>query len=208
MVHVIGSPVSESESVDELAFKVFIKALEILGGPRRLVEYRNLTWVPSLMAAAYAVVLHDKKMKTYEEIAAYLGLSKQTVERMLRADPAEVLKKISGEWEGEKFDEHIAGGLAKEAWRRLKEGEEIGLAIVPSRKVLEAAGGPVWAVLTLTRIKGVDFPVNSPEELRERLRGIEIDGKDAADLLDRVEYPIRSPAELLKKLREAARQSG
>ncbi len=204
MVQVITAPTTERETVDELAFKVFIKALEILGGPRRLIEYRNLTWVPSLMAASYAVVLHDKQMKTYEEIAAQLGLSKQTVERMLRADPAEVMKKVSGEWEGEKFDEHIAGGLAKEAWRRLKEGEEINLAVVPSKNVLEAAGGPVWAVLTLTRIKGIDFPIKSPEELKERLRGIEIHGKDATELLERLEYPIRSPAELLRKLRTAA----
>jgi len=204
MVRVISAPATDRETVDELAFKVFIKALEILGGPRRLIEYRNLTWVPSLMAASYAVVLHDKQMKTYEEIAAQLGLSKQTVERMLRADTKEVMKKISGEWEGEKFDEHIAGGLAKEAWRRLKEGEEISLTVIPSRNVLEAAGGPVWAVLTLTRIKGVDFPIRSPEELRERLRGIEIDGRPAEELVEELEYPIRSPAELLRKLKAAA----
>jgi len=203
MVHVLGGPAGEMESVDELAFRVFIKALEILGGPRRLIEYRNLTWVPSLMAASYAVVMHDKQMKTYDEIAAHLGLSKQTVERMLRADPKEVMKKISGEWEGEKFDEHIAGGLAKEAWRRLKEGEEINLAITPSRKVLEAAGGPVWAVLTLTRIKGLDFPVDSPDPLIERLKGIEVDGKPMEEILRSLEYPIRSPAELLRKIRRA-----
>lgn len=204
MVRVISAPTTERETVDELAFKVFIKALEILGGPRRLIEYRNLTWVPSLMAASYAVVLHDKQMKTYEEIAVQLGLSKQTVERMLRADTSEVMKKISGEWEGEKFDEHVAGGLAKEAWRRLKEGEEISLGVIPSKNVLEAAGGPVWAILTLTRIKGVDFPIRSPEELRERLRGIEIDGKPAEELVEELEYPIRSPAELLRKLKAAA----
>ncbi len=205
MVRVIGAPVTE-ESVDELAFRVFIKALEILGGPRRLIEYRNLTWVPSLMAASYAVVLYDKGMKTQDEIAEFLGISKQTVQRILRADPKEVMKKIQGEVE-EKLDEHIAGGLAKEAWNRLKAGEEISLALLPSKKVLEAAGGPTWAVLVLTRIKGLDFPVNSPEELKERLRGIDINGKDAAELLEKIEYPVRSPAELLHKLKKASTQA-
>ncbi len=202
MVRVIGAPVSE-ENIDELAFKVFIKALEILGGPRKLIEYRNLTWVPSLMAASYAVVLYDKALKTQDEIAEMLGISKQTVQKILRADPREVMKKIMGEIEG-KLDEHIAGGLAKEAWNRLKAGEEISLALLPSKRVLEAAGGPVWAVLVLTRIKGVDFPINSPEDLKERLSGIDINGKDAAELLEKLEYPIRSPAELLHKLKKAS----
>lgn len=201
MVKVITSP-TEEVSVDELAFKVFIKALELLGGPRKLVEYRNLTWVPSLMAASYAVVLRDKKMMTADEIAEFLGLSTQTVKRILSADPEAVMKKIRGEIKD--LDDHTAGGLAKEAWNRLKSGEDIQIALESMKATLEAIESPPWAVLVLKRIKGLDFPVTDPETLRERLKGIEIEGKMAEDLVDKLEYPIRSPAELLKKLKRAA----
>lgn len=201
MVKVITSP-TEEVSVDELAFKVFIKALELLGGPRKLVEYRNLTWVPSLMAASYAVVLRDKKMMTADEIAEFLGLSTQTVKRILSADPEAVMKKIRGEIKD--LDDHTAGGLAKEAWNRLKSGEDIQIALESMKATLEAIESPPWAVLVLKRIKGLDFPVTDPEILRERLKGIEIEGKMAEDLVDKLEYPIRSPAELLKKLKRAA----
>ncbi len=201
MVRIIGEPVEESP-VDELAFKVFVKAIELLGGPRKLVEYRNLTWVPSLMAASYAVVLRDKKAMTAEEIAEFLGLSTQTVKRILSADPEAVMKKVRGEVE--ELDDHTAGGLAKEAWRRIKDGEDIHIALDSMRKTLEAVEAPPWAVLVLRRIKGLDFPVTDPNELRDRLRGIEVNGSPAEELVERLSYPIRSPAELLKELKRAS----
>ena len=201
MVKVITAP-SEEIPVDELAFKVFIKAIELLGGPKRLVEYRNLTWVPSLMAAAYAVVLRDKKGMTIEEIARELGLSTNTVKRILSADPEAVMKKIRGEIE--ELDEHVAGGLAKEAWRRIKEGEDLKISLDSLRSGLEAIEAPPWAVLVLKRIRGLDFPVTDPSQLKSRLSGIEINGKPAEELVDRLNYPIRSPAELLKELKKAS----
>ncbi len=195
---VINAPVA-TESLDDMAFKVFIKSLEILGGPRKLVEYRNLTWVPSLMAAAYAVVLHDKG-KTAEEIAEFLGMTKQTIKRMLSADPNEVMAKLRGE-ELEK-DEHTAGGIAKEAWKRLKAGEDINIALASAQRAVEAIG-PAWAVLVLTKIKGIDFPVTDAEELMARLSGIEVNGKPAEEILKKIDYPVRSPAELLHKIKKA-----
>jgi probable regulatory domain-containing protein len=200
-MRVITAPVEEVP-VDELAFKVFVKAIELLGGPRHLVEYRNLTWVPSLMAASYAVVLRDKKMMSSDEIAEFLGLSSQTVKRMLSADPEAVMKKVRGELSD--LDDHTAGGLAKEAWNRLKAGEDIQIAIESTRAALEALESPPWAVIVLKRIKGLDFPINGPEELRERLKGIEINGKDASELLDKLNYPLRSPADLLRELKRAS----
>jgi probable regulatory domain-containing protein len=167
MVVVLNAPV-ESESLDEIAFKVFIKSLELLGGPRKLVEYRNLTWVPSLMAASYAVVLHDRG-KTAEEIAEFLGMTKQTVKRMISADPDEVMAKLRGE--EIETNEHTAGGIAKEAWRRIKAGEDINIALGSAQRAVEAIG-PAWAVLVLTKIRGVDFPVKSAEELKRKLQGI------------------------------------
>ncbi|NPA76898.1 MAG: bacterio-opsin activator [Candidatus Diapherotrites archaeon] len=199
MVVVLDEPVIR-ESVDDQAFKVFIKSLEILGGPRKLVEYRNLTWVPSLMAASYAVVLHDKG-KTAEEIAEFLGMTKQTVKRMLSADPEEVMAKLRGEVM--ETDEHTAGGIAKEAWRRIKAGEDINIAFSTAQRTVEAIG-PAWAVLVLTKIRGVDFPITEPSILLERLKGIEINGKPVEEIIAKIEYPVRSPAELLHKMKKAA----
>ena len=202
---VLTEPVHTSEeSIDELAFKVFIKAIELLGGPRKLVEYRNLTWVPSLMAASYAVVLKDKKMMTYDEIASFIGVSTATVKRMLSADPEAVMKKIRGELE--ELDEHVAGGLAKEAWERIKAGEDIHISIESTRAALEAIESPPWAVIVLKRIKGVDFPVSDPKVLKERLEGVEVNGKPAEELVEKIEYPVMSPADLLKKLKRASEE--
>ncbi len=198
---VTGVPVEEN--VDDLAFKVFIKSIEILGGPRKLLEYRNLTWVPSLMAASYAVVLRDKKMYSAESIARELGLSTATVKKMLSSDPEEVMRRVRGEIPPEEFDEHIAGGLAKEAWRRIKSGEDLGIALPSLRNTAEALEIP-WAVAVLEKLKGFDFPAEGPEDLRERLRGINIEGKDVEELLEHIEYPVNSPAELLRKLKRAA----
>jgi predicted transcriptional regulator len=46
--------------IDQRALRVFLKAIELVGGPRQLVELRRLTWLPSLMEAAYAVVLAEE----------------------------------------------------------------------------------------------------------------------------------------------------
>ncbi|CUS76521.1 hypothetical protein [Candidatus Kryptobacter tengchongensis] len=73
------------EKVDEIVLKVFLKALDIVGGPRKLILYRHLTWVPSLIEACYAVVLKEKFLKTESEIAQILGLTKQTVRNILSA---------------------------------------------------------------------------------------------------------------------------
>jgi predicted transcriptional regulator len=35
--------------IDQRALRVFLKAIELVGGPRQLVELRRLTWLPSLM---------------------------------------------------------------------------------------------------------------------------------------------------------------
>jgi len=48
-------------------------SLESINGLRRLVEYRNLTWLPSLAEATYVVVLKNEAFKTYGEIARELG---------------------------------------------------------------------------------------------------------------------------------------
>jgi len=111
--------------VDREAIRVFLKALEIAGGPRELVRRRHLTWVPSLLEASYAVVLREQG-KTEEEIAATLGLTRPTVRLILRANPELVKRRLEEPLEGE-ARAHVAGGLAQLAFSALKKGEKIDL---------------------------------------------------------------------------------
>lgn len=192
------SPQKEKD-VDTLALRVFLKTIEILGGPRKLVEHRNLTWLPSLMAASYAVVLREEYMKSMESIAKELGIGKQTVGHILGADPEEVMKRINLEEKIEKKRIHIAGGLAKLAYREIKEGrDEKSIHFEISRSIAKSLGAD-WAVHVLTGIRGIDFPANK-EDLLEKLRGYEIEGIKIEEILEKLDYPVRNPAELLRSI--------
>ncbi len=208
---------------DALALRVFLKAIELIGGPRALFEYRNLTWVPSLMEASYAVVLKYEAMKTDDEIAEFLGLTKQTVRNMLSADPELVMMKLKGELESGEVKVHTAGGLAKKAYEEVKKGNDYVSFVAYLceeyiKRPMEAAEsgqpaatcpdiGLVWPVYVLKAIKGMDFPVDESrkEELKERLKGIKVKDVPAEELVDRIEFPIKSPAELLHKLAAAVK---
>ena len=48
-------------SPDTLVLKMFLKAIELLGGLRQLAEYRTLTWLPSIARAVYAKVSRNCK---------------------------------------------------------------------------------------------------------------------------------------------------
>jgi len=200
-MEVIGEP--KGVEVDELAERVFLKAIEIIGGLKQLVEYRNLTWLPSLAKASYAVVYREEAGLTAEEIAEKLGMSKQSVRNMLSADPEEIRKFIEGE--EEEISDHKAGGLAKLAYMKLKERGELERVVTLTNEMLEELG-ILWAGLVLHRVRGVDFPVKK-EELRERLKGIIIKEKPVEELLERLPDEIKTPAELLHLLKEAAESS-
>jgi len=194
---------------DTLALRVFLKALEIIGGPRKLFEYRNLTWIPSLMEASYAVVLKEEGLKTEDEIAEFLGLTKQTVRNMLSADPELVLMKLQGELESKDVKVHTAGGLAKLAYREVKAGNDyVPFVVSVCETFVAKLLGIVWPVEVLTAIKGMDFPLQEEhrEELKSRLAGIKVKDVSATTLIDRIEFPIRNPAELLHKLSEAVKE--
>lgn len=118
MVHEITP---QEVNIDELAMKVFLKALDIAGGPRKLIEHRNLTWVPSLIEASYAIVLHNEQKKTAAQIAQFLGITEQTARNILRADEEAVKKKIEEVGDDEEIRAHVAGGLAKLAYKEIKE---------------------------------------------------------------------------------------
>jgi probable regulatory domain-containing protein len=111
--------------IDQRALRVFLKAIELVGGPRQLVELRRLTWLPSLMEAAYAVVLAEEHHRPAEEIARFLGVSSAAVRHLLRAPEAAVLERLRGE-EPSEHNVHIAGGLAKLALEALQREEESG----------------------------------------------------------------------------------
>lgn len=109
-----------SGDVEAQALQVFLKAIEIAGGPRGLVEHRRLTWLPSLMEAAFAVVLHEDYKKTAEEIAQFLGLSSTAVREMLRAPTGAVVERLRGETPSA-HNVHVAGGLARLAFQGLRK---------------------------------------------------------------------------------------
>jgi len=193
-MEVIKKPVGGS--VDEMAEKVFMESIRQLGGLKKLVEYRNLTWLPSLAEAAYVIILKNEAAKTYGEIASILGITEQTAKNIATADEEKVREYIMGG--EERPNEHIAGGLAKLAYKKLKqEGFESVEMGMKEAEALDIA----WAVHVLSKIKGLDFPVEK-EKLKEKLSGLKIKGKEIEDILEKIEYPVKSPAELLHKIKE------
>lgn len=193
-MEVIARP--KGGDIDKMAEKVFMESIAILGGLRKLVQYRNLTWLPSLAEAAYVVVMKNEAAKTYREIAEFLGITEQTVRNIATADEEKVMEYIEGELE-ERPKEHIAGGIAKMAYKRLKESGKLyeGDEVVIGGEEIEVLDID-WAVHVLARIKGLDFPAGK-EDLEERLKGLVIKGKKIEEILEKLEYPIKSPAELL-----------
>jgi probable regulatory domain-containing protein len=187
--------------IDAMAIRVFLKSLELIGGPRKLIEYRNLTWIPSLMEASYAVVLRDMANKTEAEIAEFLGSTRQTVRNMLRAEPELVLKKLEGELEEKTPRAHTAGGLAKLAYKEIKEGRENLTISLHLLQVASESLGVFWPVEILKRMKGADFPLGK-EELLERLKGLKVKEKNIEEILEKLSYPVKSPADLLAQIRE------
>ena len=188
--------------VDTTAIRVFLKALETIGGPRKLIELRNLTWITSLMEASYAIVLADMEHKTEDEIAEFLGLTRQTVRNILRAEPELVLKKLEGELREKTTKAHTAGGLAKLAYKEIREGRDNLEVFIQALESASQALGIVWPVEVLRRIKGLNFPA-SIENLRERLAGLVIEGEEAEEILVELSNPVNSPSELLKEMRKA-----
>ncbi len=185
--------------IDKMAEKVFWEAIKMLGGLKKLVEYRNLTWLPSLAEASYVVVLKNEAMKTYSEIANILGITEQTVKNIATADEEEVKKYIEGELE-ERPKEHIAGGIAKLAYKKLKEEGRLDTEEIELKREEMEVLDVDWAVHVLAKIRGLDFPVEK-EQLMERLKGMVIKGKKIEDILEKLEYPIKSPAQLLHQIK-------
>jgi len=202
---VISAPAVDREEVDRMAEKVFMESIRIAGGLRQVISFRNLTWVPSLAAASYAVVLKEVFLYTTEKIAEFLGLSTSTVKNILSADPAKIEEFLEGKLE--KVDEHKAGGLAKLAFQRLKERGELYTWEV-SRETLETVEKELpdfaWPILVLHYIRGLRFPAPR-EKVAERLKGkgITVKGRPIEEILPNLPETIESPAQLLKLLKNS-----
>ncbi len=188
---------------DPLAIRVFLKALELAGGPRRIIHLRNLTWIPSLLEAAYTVVLNAEYNWPASRIAEELGVTEQTVRNILRADVEATKSRLAEELQGREMKVHVAGGLAKWAYQEIRQGNE-------SVHFLEAVFQDVWEILELAwpvevlrRIRGVKFPL-SRERVAELLKGLDIEGKPATEVVAHLPETVANPAELLKELKRAA----
>lgn len=142
-------------------------------------------------------------MYTNFQIASELGIAEQTVKNILEADEEEIEKWLQGEIE--EIDEHKAGGLAKLAYKKLKEEGRLESEEITKQEidhVREAFDMDItWAVFLLAKIRGLDFPVEK-QQLLERLSGMKIKNKHIEEILDKIEYPVKTPAELLKKIKE------
>lgn len=196
-MEIIAKP--KGGNIDKMAERVFYESIKLLGGLKKLIEFRNLTWLPSLAEAAYVIVLKNETFKTYSEIARELGITEQTARNIATADDEEVKKYIEGELE-ERPKEHIAGGIAKLAYRKLKqEGRLDEEEVVIHKDVMEVLDID-WAVHVLVRIRGLDFPVNK-EQLEKRLKEMVIKGRKIEEILEKIEYPVKNPAELLHKIK-------
>ncbi len=208
-VIISSSIVSETE-IEYLVNRVFFKALDLLGGLSKLTEFRTLTWLPSLARASFVVVLKEEYMKTDEEIAEKVGLTKNTVRNILKADPELALQKIKAleelvTEETKELKVHTAGGIAKLAYKEIKEGHEaqtlLNYCSIMAENIVQTLGIP-WAYLVLRKIKGIKYPIISDEELKQKIGNIDIKGVSAKEIIENIQYPIKTPAMLLHEIKE------
>ena len=210
MVIQIGAPVISDVEVEHLVNRVFFKAIELLGGLSKLAEFRTLTWLPSLARAAFVIILKEEYMKTDEDIASRVGLTKNTVRNILRADPELALQKIKTmeelvNEEARELKVHTAGGIAKLAYREIKAGHDAQILLQYFSTLAEdlVRGLDIpWAYLVLRKTKGIKYPIHSAEELKEKLDGLIIKGIPAEEIINNIQYPIKTPATLIHEIKE------
>ncbi|MGB9607729.1 MAG: bacterio-opsin activator, partial [bacterium] len=122
----------KDDDLEVVAGRVFLKTIDLLGGLQKLAEYRALTWLPSLARASLAIVLREEFMKTEDEIAKFVGLTRNAVRNILRANPELAQKRLKEMEEMSPEDKkemrvHIAGAFVKLAYKEIKEGKEASI---------------------------------------------------------------------------------
>ncbi|WP_448587784.1 bacterio-opsin activator [Thermocrinis sp.] len=189
------------EDAETLVLRVFLKTVDVLGGPEKLVEHKGINWLPSLLLACYSVVLKEEYLEAEQEIAQRLGITLQTVKNILRAEPM----KVS---DTKDLNIHTVGSVAKIAYRLVKNGlDDLRLSLEFSKRLAEALDVP-WVYKVLRRLRFSDFPIQSPQDLKDKLKKIYIKGRSAEEVLEELEYPINSPLELVKNIRENLKMHG
>ncbi len=195
----------KAPNIEGEALRVFLKTIDLVGGPKVLVHKRNLTWLPSLLQASYIVTLSEHG-KTESEIAEYLGITRQTVRNTLKADIETVKKRIKEEFEAQKEEDtrtHIAGGLAKWAYEEIKSGHEHIPFIAELYEEFSKAVGIQWPIEVLQRIRGLKFPVDK-KEIANRLKDLRsIKNVSIGDILEHLTEEIKNPADLLHQIKLA-----
>lgn len=106
----------------------------------------------------------------------------------------------------EEFKDNIiltAGGIAKLAYKMVKEGQEAetlmhycGLIIEDTMKHLDIP----WAYTVLKHLKGTKYPITGPEVLKEKLKDVRIKTLPATEVVEKLHYPIKNPAQLLHEI--------
>ena len=213
MIVLSGSELSiDEKGLERLVERVFFKAIDLLGGLKQLAEYRTLTWLPSLARAAFAIVLREEYLKSEDDIAEYVGLTRNTVRNILRADPDAAMYKIQhidelSVQEKRELKVHTAGGVAKLAYKLVKEGQDsqtmLEFCHAMAGEALKAAScESPWAYLVLKHTKGIGYPIVSADLLASRLEGLQIKGIDGKEVAQGLLYPIKTPAQLLHEIKE------
>ncbi len=196
------------EQTETLTLRVFLKAVELLGGAQRLVETQKTAWLSSLLLASYTVVLREELLKPEQEIAQSLGITLQTVKNILRSEPTMGNLEQTSKSEGKDLNIHTAGSVAKLAYKLTKhQRDHTGLSLEFSNKVAHALD-VVWAKVLLRRLRERDFPIVSAQGLKDRLGGVWIGGRSAQEVFEDLEYPIHTPVELIEKIKENLRMYG
>ncbi len=188
---------------DAMAMRIFLKALELAGGPQKLIEYRNLTWIPSLLQAAYALVLSREFNKTAEEIAETLGVSTQTVRNILHASVEKVKEKLAAELDARDVKVHTAAGLAQWAYQEIQSGNDSVHFLESTFRQVSDLLDIAWPLEVLVRLRGKKFPIPR-QELTGLLKGVQVEGKPVEELINQLPETIASPAQLLKSLKRSA----
>ncbi|WP_333784962.1 bacterio-opsin activator [Thermocrinis sp.] len=199
------------DNTEVLVLRVFLKSVEILGGLQNLVKHKIANWLPSLLIACYTVVLKEEYMKTEQEIAQQLNITLQTVKNILRAEPSKdtmgVIEGVS-EKEGKDMNVQTAGSVAKIAYRQIKNGlDDVRLSLELSKSLVKALD-ITWAYLILKKLKWNDFPIESPQDVKEKVKKVYIKGRLAEEILEELDYPINTPMELIKLIKENLKMYG
>ncbi len=200
-MEIIDKPIVKVDE-DYLARRVFYESINIIGGLKKLIDYRNLTWLPSLAEASYVVVLSKEFFYSVEQIAEKLGLSKNTVKNILSSDENEVKSFLEGKIE--KVDEHKAGGIAKLAYKAVKEKKDLYLSdeevdfLKSELKKLHKE----WAIYVLINLKGTKFPIDK-ETFLSKLNDIIIEDFSVKEISEYMSFPLNKPSEVLHQIKVA-----